>query len=333
MSDTLDKENIEPQEEEITHAGTKIVKEFARANSLTQPILYLEKIPIADKITDIVKKNANCLLHTSPILSSIAMNANVVDRLDCEEFVNNAGPMGMDLNLVNMRIITEQITNYVVQNTTIAFCNMLDYTGKYFRTLIDYLPLKAYVSNALLERETPSSIYTFFSNIIRRFDHYTFDKAFDIANDNYDHDAGVLYTYYQECTSQLCSLIYTKLCEACDKAITEVLLGTRVSPNLKYVVEAGCTYFGIKNVSIIDAKNEVYFRLNTTLVNMIDKFMQVTVVPMSTAVCEQYLYQSFYYCYAMVENEYIRTNNTKMVADDYDTVTDDNADQLKFIDP
>ena len=277
-----------------------------------QPVLYMKKAIPDNSI--LKKDNAPEMLHVSPIKSSALLTMeNVTRRLFCNEYTESFGTAAYALGNNQLNITVEEFTNYIVQNTLISFCAMIDNTGELFRAMVLNTRIKGIVQEELLDEENyVSSIKGFISRFLTRQGDCSFISTFDTTKDGFkpediDKDFNGLQNFNDNIVSQLDQLIYFKLCRACDRAISEILLGTRISPNQKYIVDAGIKYFGLKMDTSIDYRYEVYYRLNLELVNMLNKFMSAVIVPMSDLVVNRMAYLTYYYIY----NTIARMNTSK----------------------
>ena len=284
-------------------------------NEMIQPVLFLKKAPVEGSVLHEIKSGEKEMLHTSPIAASATLMVNnIVSRcLKDEEFKNNIGPSSSCLSTIQKGIAVEEFTNYVIQNTNISFCAMIDNTGDLFRKMICNTRIKQIVYEDLIDNNSglnySYNIRGFISDFIHRRDANSFQKVFNVNTDNGTNEEirktfAALADHNEIIISQFCQLIFTKLCISCDKAISEILLGTRVSPNLKYMIDAGIEYFKLNTKAIPDIKYEVYYRLNTTLTYMLNRFMIAVVNPMVRNLIEYISYLSYYYFFGIISDEY-----------------------------
>ena len=273
-------------------------------NGFSQPIIYLKKSPSVDSIKQTIADNNNILLHNTPIAASNAINGELMKQLfqanengDRPELIDAARYGSWTLNMNQIKIAIEEFSNYIIQNTLIAFCSMMDYTGPIFRSIIDYLPIKQYVSDALNDGDITHFLQQYMYDCGKN----SFGCLFDLdrtKEETYVADAARVKQYHTLMSTQLNQVIYTKICKACDKAITETLLGSRVSPNKTYIIDKGCKYYSLKETGI-ETAHEIYYKLNVDFVHLADKLMGMVVVPMCTNLFESDLFTSFFYIYQM----------------------------------
>ncbi len=285
--------------------------------SFKQPILYLKQVPNADKINDIIKENANILLHNAPIEASTHINDSLFNKMirnEDEGLIDAITSQNNSLNYNQCYIAVREFCNYIIQNTIISFCTMLDFTGNMYKSIIDYLPIKTYVAESL----NNGDIYTIIDNFIFNNKQNSFDKLMNCTDDeSFKYISERISSYNIIIISQMNQIIYTRLCEACNKALIEVLLGTRVSPNKSYVVDKACEYFNIKNNGI-QTVHEVYYRLNTDLVNKIDRLMEIVVCPMNYNTFNLKMFSNLFYIFRI---------NTKKFDNKYSIDSRENYDE------
>ena len=309
--------NVNNNEEDVMELNPEEFKDrlYESINNdleeMVQPVLLMKKALPEESI---IKDGNLEMLHTSPIISSsLLMLNNVTKRLSDTEFTEGLGSSGAStLSYNQMEIATNEFTNYLIQNTLISFCNMLDNTGENFKSMVMNTRIKTMIAEELNREEYDvASIRGLVLRYVNRTCNNSYVSAFS-NNDKFlsenNQDIATVFNNLMEFNSQYASqleqVIFFKLCRACDRAISEVLLGTRVSPNMKYVVDAGVKYFALNNFkNPVDARYEVYYRLNNTLVNMINKFMMAVVVPMCSLVINKLSYLSYYYIYEVIYRE------------------------------
>lgn len=275
---------------------TKIMD--AMMNNFTQPILYLQKAPNADIINEIIKNQQ--MLHTAPLEASKCINTFLAKKFieegkETPDLLSDVSTV-YNLDYNQTQIALDEFIMYSIHNTIIGFCTMLDYTGPIFKSIIDYIPIKKYVSDDLLGDTT--SIKRILNNFIFSRGKSSFSYIFNTINPISEVDISNTYNLGELFANQLSQALYTKICGACDRAITEVLLGTRTSPNKQYIYDSCCKYFGIKDKGI-STVHEAYYKLNTTLVNMIDKLMAVVVTPMCKRIFMGDTFLNMYYVFDM----------------------------------
>ena len=285
-------------------------------STYTQPVLYLKKAPACDDIKKVVENNDNRLLHNSPLLSNGSLNSAYINICTGDNTNNNPIPSILEsretynLSYKQIDLTAYNIELYVANNVIMSFCGMLDMTGIYFRKMIDYTPIRTYVQQELYDDNR--EILRFFKKIFYHSSSISYKELFSVYNDIKTEEE-----FYESCnkvkamnliySSQLSQIIYRKLCAACDKAIQEILLGTRVSPNKHFMTECGMKYYGIKgDYHDPMISQQVYYRLNVDLVNMIDRFMSAVVVPMDTDLFEIGIYASLYYVFELFRNNHHR---------------------------
>lgn len=274
---------------------------------MIQPILYMRKVP-DDSV--IKTKEDLQMLHTSPIIGTAEVMLNsVTSRLSEDGFKESLGSSACSsLGFNQIDITVNELTNYIIQNIMISFCSMLDNAGETFKAMVLNTRIKAIVNEELNSDEMPS-ISTLLYRFLSRTGENSYTNTFDPSNNNIKCEKDMqiafnnLMEYNSHVANQLNQLIYYKLCKACDKAISEILLGTRVSPNCKYIVDAGMKYFNLSYKDYNQNKYEVYYRLNTTLVDMIDKFMCAVVVHMNDIVVNKMAYITYSYMYEIISRE------------------------------
>ncbi len=295
---------------------TSLIHEISR-NGMIQPILYIERVDGKEnepKVANILKKND--MLHTAPMNASHEINGNLAEAVTYEPKHNE---MFMFENIWKLErnqaeIYTQEATNYIIQHTFISFCAMLDNTGKNFRDIIDYLPIKRYVLEELNKssRGSLSDINDLLYDFIADTSNNSFVAVYNSVDtiDNIDVANSKLQAYCYAASSQLAQLIYSKICAGCDKALTEYLLGVCNTPNIEFIIKAAYRYFNIKETEI-NARYEVYYRLNAALVHMIDILMKNFV----TRMCDEFFivnfFSSFNYIYAALNKQYIDRRNKK----------------------
>lgn len=305
-------------------ARDQIAKVFN--GTFIQPVLYLKKAPSADDIKNIVDKADGHLLHNSPLLSNGSINSAYVNIMTDEKSNNPicdilVSDISFQLSAAQIDLTSKNIELYIVNNVLMSFCGMLDMTGHLFRKMIDYTAIKTYLQQELSDDE----ILSFIRRILYSSNSYSFRKLFNVNNDitsaeDFYNAADKLRAMNLINSSQLSQILYRKLCAACDKAIQEILLGTRVSPNKHIVTENGMKYYGIKgDYHDVMISQQVYYRLNVDLVNMIDRFMSIVVVPMNNDLFETGIYASLYYVFDLFrKNHYIDAEDTSDCSDDAD---------------
>ena len=275
-----------------------------------QPVLYMKKAIPANSVIN--EKNGTEFLHVSPLVSSSSINiCNTLANLQSTKFTDSFGVSpAYSLGYNQANITSDEVVNYIVQNVTISFCNMIDNCGDLFKAMVLNTRIKSTVYEALVtsaDFNEDISIRTFIHNFITRKGESSYAAV--MSNDSFynkdksDQEIFAQFKRYQDTiTSQLEQLIYFKLCKACDKAISEILLGIKISPNQKYVVDAGIKYFKLdsKNISNVDIRYEVYYRLNLELVDMLNKFMVAVVVPMSSNLIKHILYLMQFFVYDVI---------------------------------
>lgn len=273
---------------------------------MIQPILYMRKVP-DDSV--IKTKEDLQMLHTSPIIGTAEIMLNTVtSRLSEDGFKESLGTSASSLGFNQTVITVNEFTNYIIQNVMISFCAMLDNAGETFKAMVLNTRIKAIV-NEELNSDEMTSINTLVYRFLSRTGENSYANTFDPSNDSIKSEKDMqiafdnLIQYNSYIANQLNQLIYYKLCKACDKAISEILLGTRVSPNCKYIVDAGMKYFNLSYKDYNQNKYEVYYRLNTTLVDMLDKFMCAVVVPMNDLVVHKMSYITYSYMYEIIYRE------------------------------
>lgn len=275
-------------------------------NQMVQPILYMRKAPADNSIINNIKNGEANMLHTAPITSSARINLNnvVARATEDKKFIDQIGPSSSRLSFNQESIAIEEFINYTIQNTIIGFCAMIDNTGDKFRNMVNNTRIKQLVYEELVSKDS-YSIRDFIINFIYNRHNNSFRNTFSINNTApLEETFDALIEHNNIIISQLDQLIFTKLCIGCDKSISEILLGLRVSPNLKYIVDAGIEYFKLDTKSIPDIKYEVYYRLNTTLVSMLNKFMVVVVHPMVDNLIRNISYFSYYYIFGTLSDDY-----------------------------
>ena len=275
---------------------------------MIQPILYMRKVP-EDSV--IKTKEDLQMLHTSPIIGTAEVMLNTVtSRLSEDGFKESLGSNACrSLGFNQIDITVNEFTNYIIQNVMISFCSMLDNAGETFKAMVLNTRIKSIVNEELNSSNEMSSISLLLNRFLSRTGENSYANTFDPSNENIKCEKDMqiafnnLIEYNSHIANQLNQLIYYKLCKACDKAISEILLGTRVSPNCKYIVDAGMKYFNLSYKDYNQNKYEVYYRLNTTLVDMLDKFMCAVVVPMNDLVVNKMAYITYSYMYEIISRE------------------------------
>ena len=316
--------NSEVKNNEVT-TNTVETKESLISNiskhGMVQPILYIRRVDGKDgepKVAKILKDND--MLHTAPMNATHDINGCIAEAVTYDErskemfMFNNLWALSNNQNL----IYAQEVTNYIVQNTFISFCALLDNTGRNFRDIVDYLPIKRYVLEELNKPTSfgPGNTSDIFE-LLYRFVSDSSDNSFvGVYNDANIKDNDInaannkLQAYCTATASQLSQMINSKLCAGCDKALTEYLLGVSNTPNIEFIVKAAYRYFNIKETEI-NARYEAYYRLNTTLVHMIDTLMKNSVVHMCDEFFMYNFFASFNYIYTALDRQYYDRRNKK----------------------
>lgn len=259
-----------------------------------QPILFIQNP--SDTASNILK--TSYMLSTAPLVASQDLNISTLKKIITDhEYANNIKSASWSLDQNQKNITKDEVTNYIIQSLIVSFCNMLDSTGNLFGSLIEYMPIKNYVVTELNDKNSPDSIYQFISTYI----YCQYQQDFGYSRCNTEKIDQVL-QFNNLIVDQLCQLIYTKFCKAIDKAITEVLFGIRLTPNIDTIIEIGCKYFNISGKST-NIRNEIYIRLNAVFVHMLDMLMSKVYLPLINHLFNDVLVGSAYYLYEDLERK------------------------------
>lgn len=281
------------EEEKGSSEVTNDIIDASQDRAMIQPLLFLQGD--GKETDDLIKYiENNKLLHSAPAEASSYINAQFTKRIvNDEEYAKTIKEF--EYYIYNSKVLTivEEITRYVSQNVLISFCNLIDWTGPVFTEIVSNIPLKAYVSNILNDNEH-NGIKNLISRYIHEFSKASYVYCFNPSNDDAKQHLDGLYEKNKITSLELAQIIYHDLCKACDDAITESILGTRNVPNLKYIFQTACKYFGIKFVGL-DNRQEIYIKLNATLVHMIDELMGAVIVPMCDQLFAGAMFASYYF--------------------------------------
>ncbi len=288
-------------------------------HGMVQPILYIRRVDGKEGMPKAAKLvSENDMLHTAPVNATHGINVSIADAVRSNENVYKSFMFDNLWKLANnqSQLYAEEVTNYVVQNTFISFCAMLDNTGRNFREIIDYLPIKRYVLEELNKNSSfgpghTSDIFEIIYAFVSDYSKNSFVELFNSKTTNDDEiqkENAKLQAYCVSSSAQLSQMIYSKICSGCDRALTEYLLDD--TPNIEYIVKAAFRYFNIKETEI-NARHEAYYRLNVTLVKMIDSLMKNCVCPMSDNFFTLNFFASFNYIFASLDRQYIDIRNKK----------------------
>ena len=235
----------------------------------------------------------------------MSSNTDVLKSLSTNDTFSNLvynGRYGYDFN--QRKITSEEFTNYIVQTIMTGFCSMIDYTGKIFNSMMSYIRVKNYVYDELTKSQAMCDIKSDIAMFMDRVmsDGCPDDNYKTLVNLNKDIDFNDkdllvrIHDHYMLYGFQLKQLIFSKICRGCDKALSDVLLGIKISPNKGYLIENGCKYYNIKHNGP-DVNYQIYYYLNAELTNMNNRLMEAVVAPAIDKIFDTYLFNSLYFIY------------------------------------
>lgn len=137
------------------------------------------------------------------------------------------------LNVNNLRLVTDLITDFIIQNSFVNICNFVDHSELVKRGYGDFFNIKQFIQDELYR--STHTIYSFIENIATSY--YTDQKnsfsSLSILNEE-DSQKNIDSTinYISVLADQITVIVMNDICIGIDKAINDVVLQTHIIPNI-----------------------------------------------------------------------------------------------------
>lgn len=291
---------------------------------MIQPIIYLPRATNKDELNNIFSDKD--FLHIAPVNIFALGNKSVQkEYFKNSDDVQSLKPVAYRLNGFNDVYIINAAKNYLYQNSLIVVTGMLDSTGKKFRSIIDYIPIKQYIDKMFKDNSSTYSdpINSILHSCIDNSGVGTYNYLSDTANPLDGNIMRTTHNFYKAAGFQISINLFSAICIATSNAINDVIL-LHESPNISYIIDNGCEYFNISKVNKphVQIKHELYYYLNAALTDMYKHLFTTVIEPMCIDFCTNTLFSSFFYVYKNLDSEYLHESMNTIV--NQDTLEDEN---------
>lgn len=202
----------------------------------------------------IFSKELNCNLKTSSILDAplnIFRFMNFEYGGDNNTYLENLNDNSLyNITMDNKYLAAKLATDYIIQNSFINICNMIDNSEFTKLGYSDYFNIKQFVNDELLKFR--DWIYDIINACI-----YPANKLITCEKKEFDKNTKSLIDFLTIKSSQISICIYNALCIGIDKAINDIVFQVHVIPNINLLYDKlKSDYgFGSKMHNIINEYN------------------------------------------------------------------------------
>lgn len=192
------------------------------------------------------------MLHSAPLNASAEFNRYVMNNK--EEFMKNVKNSAYMLSDNQKAITAKNYTEFLMRNTFINYCAMVDNFGYRLKKLISVVPLKETLYSYMFGERSVEYASTL-KNIVAGYIYGIFNASgsVDFVSDDDEFVARARESRYatQVVSSQINQELFSIICHATDTAVSQVYDNVFGSPNYKHILDNAIEILGFE----VDKKN------------------------------------------------------------------------------